>query len=321
MLLAENGRCMSDSKPGTSGSHAWTTRGAILAVVTVAVALCFSPVLAASRPAAVPQAQPRAAASLLSAGRIGHGGLPSDPPVPAEHLPREAQQPGVRAGTLEWPDWSGYAVAAGQHVLINEVTAQFTVPAVNCYTSSPTGQGAWLVEWAGIDGLVTPTVEQAGIEAYCASKSSTPGYYGWYEMYPSAAVVRIGVNPGDDVTVSISRYRDGKYRLALRDVTEGVGFSVVQPCPAGSSCEAASAELITEAVFRGGQYLPLADYEALTFADATVRANYGQYRGTLAAGKHWTSTKIDMVNSRGSLESEPGPLYAGSDFTNAWKSS
>lgn len=299
----------------------WIRKAAIMAVSSVAIALIISSALAPSPQTAVSRAKtvpaPLPAGRTVDASFFNGAGVP----VPAERLPQDAQQTGWQAGTLRWPNWSGYAVRAGKGVLINEITAQFTVPAVNCYSSSPSAQGAWLVEWAGIDGFGSTTVEQAGIETYCATKTSAPRYYGWYEMYPSPAVVRIGANAGDDVTVSIARNKDGRYVLALRDVTQGVGFSVLKSCPAGSSCKAASAELITEAIYKSGAYLPLADYGALTFANAKVQANLGKVRGTLAASKYWTLTKIDMVNSRGALESLPGSLYAGSDFTNTWKSS
>lgn len=295
-----------------------------LPLAALAAALIISPAVAAASPAAPAAAPPH--------GVRVHGGLHYQPGVrlPATHLPRPsviAREP-LSTTMYESDNWSGYAALNASGVKLTSVSAEFTVPSLNCATSSPGADGAWVTEWAGLDGFTSSTrtsdtVEQEGVDAYCETTSSTPVYYAWYEMYPLAQVAFTGnINPGDAISVSTGRYKSGNsYLLALTDLTTGAGFSTEQACPTGSSCLASSAEVIMEAPYEDGT-LPLADYGAMTFGNATVEANFtGTEKGTLAAGKHWSTAEIEMVSTADAPESVPGALYGGSDFSLTWKSS
>jgi Peptidase A4 family len=246
--------------------------------------------------------------------------------IPSTHLPHPtAVGYGPFNTTLyQSENWSGYAALAGKGDKLTSVSAEFTVPSVNCADSSPGADGAYTGEWIGLDGFSSATVEQEGVDAYCASTTSAPEYEAWYEMYPSAPVAFTGtINAGDAIRLSTGRYKSGNsYLLTLLDFTTGAGFSTTQACPSGSSCLASSAEAIMEAPSESTGILPLADYGEMTFASAKVEANFTtKEAGTLAASKYWSTAEIQMVSSSDALESDPGPLEGGSDFCLTWLSS
>ena len=160
--------------------------------------------------------------------------------LPGTHLPHLAPQMSVTSN-----NWSGYAAAADSGVHIRFVSANFTIPSLNC-ANSPLGSSgfAYAGHWAGLDGFNDATVEQTGVDAFCDS-SGTPTYYAWYEMYPLAPVAFTGVNPGDAIHVSVF-FTGSAYDLALTDLTTGGSIDTTQPCPSGSTCRNKSAEVITE---------------------------------------------------------------------------
>jgi hypothetical protein len=130
-------------------------------------------------------------------------------------------------------DWSGYAVTGATY---SSTTADWTVPAVTCSTS-----GTYLAIWTGLDGYSSPTVEQIGTAVDCAGV--TPEYIGWYDLYPSSAVAFSNtVKPGDAVQASVT-YKSSKFRLSLRDVTQGWTQTVTKSL---AGADRSSAETVVE---------------------------------------------------------------------------
>jgi hypothetical protein len=235
--------------------------------------------------------------------------------LPSTHLPYLAPQMSVASS-----NWSGYAAAADSGVRIRFVSANFTVPSLNC-ANSPLGSSgsAYAGHWAGLDGFNDATAEQTGVDAFCDS-SGTPAYYAWYEMYPLAPVAFTGVNPGDAIHVSV--FFDGSaYNLVLTDLTTGGFINTTQPCPSGSTCRNKSAEVITEdpgGAVAGG--FDLADFGMANYTGASVTSLTGTH-GTLAAQpKDWTSTEIVMEDTGGTMMAVPSALEGGQAFNVAWRS-
>jgi hypothetical protein len=235
--------------------------------------------------------------------------------LPGTHLPHLAPQMSVASS-----NWSGYAVAADSGVRIRFVSANFTIPSLNC-ANSPLGSSgfAYAGHWAGLDGFNDATAEQTGVDAFCDS-SGTPAYYAWYEMYPLAPVAFTGVNPGDAIHVSV--FFDGSaYNLVLTDLTTGGFINTTQPCPSGSTCRNKSAEVITEdpgGAVAGG--FNLADFGMANYTGASVTSLTGTH-GTLAAqSKDWTSTEIVMEGTGGTMMAVPSALEGGQAFNVAWRS-
>ena len=209
---------------------------------------------------------------VLAAGRRGTGVRPAD----------------ASADSL---NSAGYAASRGG-TRFRLVRATFFVPYLNCALS----RGASSDEWVGLGGFVgkSVTVQQDGIQADCVAGRGT--YKAWFDMYPRPEVLsRIRVRAGDSVTASV--YYDattGKFKLSLINNTTGGRFSATRPCPAGMTCPAHSAEIISSAPTRGsGRHLvvkPLADYGAVSYAAIAITDRSGQRSGLRSA--FWGATRI-----------------------------
>jgi hypothetical protein len=257
-----------------------------------------------------------------------HGDLHVAPHVhiPGTQLPRpEFVGNGSDNATLyKSTNWSGYAGVADKGVKTTAISAEFSVPSVNCAASSPGSTGAFTSEWAGIDGFNDASVEQAGVTGECTSTTSAPTYFAWYEMYPDAPVAFTGaINPGDAIVVSASKYKTGdSYLLTLTDVTGKDGFSTTQACPSGATCPAASAEVIMEAPSEVTGVVPLADFGVANFAESQIAVNFKPRANFDGSDSSYGLAQIDMVNgTTGAAESDTGPFYGGSAFSATWISS
>jgi hypothetical protein len=186
---------------------------------------------------------------------------------------------------------AGYAVSR-PGTRFRLVRATFFVPYLNCALS----KGASSDEWVGLGGFVgkSVTVQQDGIQADCVAGRGT--YKAWFDMYPRPEVLsRIRVRAGDSVTASV--YYDsvtGKFNLSLINNTTGGRFSVTRRCPAGMTCPAHSAEILSSAPTHGsGRHLvvkPLADYGAVSYAAIAITNRDGQRGGLRSA--FWGATRI-----------------------------
>jgi len=187
---------------------------------------------------------------------------------------------------------AGYA-ASRPGTRFRLVRATFFVPYLNCALS----KGASSDEWVGLGGFVgkSVTVQQDGIQADCGPQGRGT-YKAWFDMYPRPEVLsRIRVRAGDSVTASV--YYDsatGKFKLSLINNTTGGRFSVTRRCPAGNTCPAHSAEILSSAPTHGsGRHLvvkPLADYGAVSYAAIAITDRDGQRGGLRSA--FWGATRI-----------------------------
>ena len=187
---------------------------------------------------------------------------------------------------------AGYAASRrGTHFRL--VRATFFVPYLNCALS----KGAFSDDWAGLGGFVgkSVTVQQVGIQADC-DRAGRGAYRAWFDMYPHREMIsRLRVRAGDSVTASV--FYDAttnRFNLALTDNTTGGRFAVTRGCPAGMTCPALSAEIISSAPTRGsGRHLvvkPLADYGAVSYASIAITDRAGQRSGLRSA--FWGATRI-----------------------------
>jgi Peptidase A4 family len=172
------------------------------------------------------------------------------------------------------------------------VSGNWTLPAVQCPRYPYQNQGTYLVNWVGIDGVTTGTVEQLGTGAQCFE--GVLYYYVWYEMYPAGTVeegttacINNNVNcpePGDQISASVDvtpgSSGENNYTLALVDHTRpDESFSVGATC-ATTTCQDASAEWIVERP----AYLPSADLVEFVPLAAFGRTFFS--RGDVTSGGH-----------------------------------
>jgi hypothetical protein len=197
-------------------------------------------------------------------------------------------------------NWSGYA-ATGSAGTFTSVTSSWEQPAVTCDDGD-----TFASFWVGLDGVNTQDLEQTGTEADCSG--GTAEYSGWFEFFPAAPVFYDNpVEPGDDMSASVTTDSGGSFTLTLSDTTAGWTRTTDQTVQgAGLS----SAEVIAEAP-SSQSVLPLADFAAVNFTGADVN---GQ-----AIGDD-NPTALTMVSSGGTTEATPSALSGGDSFTVTWDS-
>ena len=286
------------------------TGTAVAAVTIAASAAAFSAPYAAARTIAHLAAASPATASPATAS-----------PAPQPMIP--APLPGGPAGTSAAAmidtvfshNWGGYAVHRSG-VTFRRVKATFFVPFMNCaVTPGSTAPGDFSSHWVGLDGFASQTVEQDGIEADCINGS--PHYDAWHEVFPRPEQpVSMKIRAGDSITASVRYSRSTrKYRLEVRDNTNGNHFTVHQSC-AGSACVRSSAEAISEAPSDSSDILPLADYGASSFSAISVTSGSGRTGGLKSS--HWSHSKIVQVGgSSGVIIASPTALH-GRSFNVYW---
>ena len=143
---------------------------------------------------------------------------------------------------------------------MTNVASSWTEPAVTCGAT-----GTFSAFWVGLDGDGTPTVEQTGTEADCTQGAAS--YQGWYEIFPAAPVFYANpVQPGDEMSASVTADGGGNFTLTLTDGTQGWTQTTQQTEP---NAQLGSAEIIAEAP-SNGTVLPLSDFGTVNFSDVTV---------------------------------------------------
>jgi Peptidase A4 family len=170
-------------------------------------------------------------------------------------------------------NWAGYAVESSStdNAGFSSVSGDWTQPAVNCTAGSPSDSAYWV----GLGGYTGETLEQVGTSADCNTKRQAL-YSAWYELVPAAQMpVVMTVRPGDQlsarvavsgpaVTVSISdltRHTTVTQQLQMSDPTVSSAEWIAE---APSECDASN---------QGNcRILPLADFNTVTFTDASASA-------------------------------------------------
>jgi uncharacterized repeat protein (TIGR02543 family) len=216
-------------------------------------------------------------------------------------------------------NWAGYIDTTGS---FSGVSGQWVVPTVSCSTSG--SQDA--VQWVGIDGYGSSTVEQDGTVTAC--NGTTPTYGAWYEMFGDASVndgemVELSsssypVSPGDVMSAAV-QYADGNWRLSVDDVTQGWTFSINYASPTPPPAQD-SAEWIVETpdvCTSGCALASLPDFGTTTFTNASVTDN-----GTTGSITSTVNVASEAFGSGGDVLMSPGALNAeGTSFTVTWQAS
>jgi hypothetical protein len=210
-------------------------------------------------------------------------------------------------------NWAGY-VATGTR--FRSVSAEFTVPSVNCGRmqghSGPSGAAFWV----GLGGFFGATLGQDGVAAVCILGRAR--YYAWFEDLPAAQVVLPGlaVRPGASITASVS-YDPAARTFTFRLVNNSTGRRGKWHggCPLGKVC-ANSAEVITEADLFAGKITWLAAYGSAVYGHIAVTDQAGALSGLLS--RHWTTIEVAQQFD-GRQVDVPGPARAGGRaFTTRW---
>lgn len=207
-------------------------------------------------------------------------------------------------------EWSGYAGDSGPY---SAVSGSFTVPSVTCGADD-----TYALEWLGIDGWGSSSVEQAGTETDCLN--GVPLYRAFYEMWGDQAendgleVNPVGNYPvaaGDDFSVSVSLTPLG-WSFVLTDATAGWTFATIVASPTPAPAQY-SVEAVVEA--------PREDCPATCDISQLAQVSPVTFTNLVATGpagaNPFTGTESIILTQNGSIEESPGPLVDGS-FTDSW---
>ena len=222
-----------------------------------------------------------------------------------------------RAGVTTVPsfNWSGYGdgaktTAAGT---FTKVSGSWTAPGVTCRA-----EDQLTVDWVGLDGLFSNSVEQAGTMAWCFQHK--PIYFTWWEMFPTGSgLIEVGktLRPGDKISASVTRSGTA-FKLKLTDsTTKANSFATTQTCPA-SKCLASSAEWIAERPAFGIGIAPLVHFNAFKITNGTEVASGKS--GTI--GSFSSVNEIQMVDATNTYHlSTVSALAGGKSFSATWRNS
>ncbi|MGA2033989.1 MAG: G1 family glutamic endopeptidase, partial [Thermoguttaceae bacterium] len=203
---------------------------------------------------------------------------PTPPPTPGGTTPPSQAQSS---------NWSGYAALA-KPGSVTAVSGSWNVPAVTGGSNTT----AYSAVWVGMDGATasSPSVEQIGTGSDIVAGQTH--YYVWYEMYPQQAmnlVSSLTVAAGDAITASV-QYVSGQFQLSITDTTQSnESFAVSFAAPLA---QRSSAEWIVEAPSSATGILPLADFNSVTFSNATATIN--GITGPIDSAS-WFAVQINMV--------------------------
>jgi hypothetical protein len=222
----------------------------------------------------------------------------------------------VHGGTVDSLNWSGYAVTPASDG-ITAVTSTFVVPTA---AAAPPGFAA---TWAGIGGYSTSDLIQAGVSENSSPNNGVSGnqYGAWYELLPKSETdltkctgkKSCPVEPGDNVSVSITEASANHWTIDLADPTEGWTWSKTVKYTSSES----SAEWILEAPTVGAQ-TTLADVGTVHFGPTSTYTAGGQ-TNTIAEGD---PTEIVLSPSGGVDEATPSAIAAdGQSFNDCAYSS
>jgi hypothetical protein len=292
-------------------------RMSIMAAIVLAAAGMSVP-LGASAVTSAPGSPPPLVAGQVEVGAPLH--LALNVHVPVMGKPRHT----VRVnGTWYSTNWSGYVDLPGK--TFQSVAARFTIPKLSSAAKAECEASAAVDSlgeadssyWVGLDGWTSPTVEQTGIDQYCVSNGT--GLYAWYEMYPLNPVVYTGVNPGDQIYVSVVYDASShNYVLHLADLTNGGYIITRQALPSGYPITNTSAEVITEdpgASAAGGLYL--ANFGTAGFTGAGVRSSTG-YVGGFHSSSVWSGNNKIIENYYANMATPSGLDSTGGTFSDVF---
>ena len=295
----------------------------------------------------------------LAAAAAATGALALIPLAAASAAAAASPAPGSAAGTYENHNWAGTMVQARGSGSLRVVSATFTVPKVACSSSIGGGSTSTYSEasyWVGLGGFHVNALEQAGVAATCASKTSAPHYGAWFEMVPrdkNMVPVHLTTNPdfpgfssskpgkakpvkaGDIISVIVqdegnTLAESGRdYSVQIVDTTQGTGYLSLGNLSPGIRGNDQTAEVVTErtAAGLGGALVGLAHTGSVHYTEALVTtfANQGQYVG-LSATPSFTSTRLLMTDANSHLLIIPSALSSyggrygpgGHSFTTYW---
>jgi hypothetical protein len=201
-----------------------------------------------------------------------------------------AKSPHIVYGNYELSNWGGY-VASGTSGEFTSATASWIEPKVTCRNDN-----SLYAPWVGIDGFNDSSVEQTGVQTYCAT--GKPVDSAWFEMYPKNPVYyNKKVKAGDSITATVTS-SGGNFTLTISDATEGWTETTHKTL---SSAKHLSAEAVIES--------PTVDYPNIK----SVNFTSVEFNGSPLDS--YTLTKLSTNSGSGTTTYSPSAITHTDDFS------
>ncbi len=182
---------------------------------------------------------------VLQATTLVQGPMRQAFPPPGAHGRNGTQYSGNWSGEVLQNNANGFGPGA-----FTSLAAIYDVPVASQAFGACTGGWVYSSTWAGIDGIGSSDVFQAGTEsdAYCAGSNVQQYYTAWVEWYPASEVriTSLPVSPGDAVLVwMIADSATSGRAIVLNETTNQLVITSLT-APAGTSLKGNTAEWILE---------------------------------------------------------------------------
>ena len=207
-------------------------------------------------------------------------------------------------------NWAGYVDETRG---VDSVSGTWVVPTVD-----PSAGTSASSVWVGIGGSNSDDLIQAGTEQDI--EHGRPVYYAWYEMLPAESKeVRMDVEPGDQITVSIAEDAQNQWVLNMSDDTTGEALQMHLTYRSSN----ASAEWIVEAptavnARTGAQHqVTLANFGSVHFSNMAATSNGQAIDPTNAAPVVMASHRTKIVDVSPVQNGGFDALYLGDTASNA----
>ena len=177
-------------------------------------------------------------------------------------------------------NWAG-AVLTGSGY--KTVTGTIVVPTPQEPSDSSSGTQYAASAWVGIDGdTCQSAILQTRVDFYIENGQAS--YDAWYEWFPNYAYNFDGftVNAGDTIKITVAAKSTSSGTAIINNLSTGQKVSHSFSGESSNLCET-DAEWIIEDFSSGTSLVPFADFDTVTFIDASVTTTDGTTLGVTGA--------------------------------------
>ncbi|MCJ1355486.1 MAG: hypothetical protein MMC33_005478 [Icmadophila ericetorum] len=201
--------------------------------------------------------------------------LQSHPLIPETEASPDAT--GVQYST----NWAGAVLTAPPAgSTFNAISGTFTVPK----PSVPSGKtGTYSgAAWIGIDGdTYSKAILQAGVQWSVDNSGGSPSYSvsAWHEWFPAPSINfgAMAVKVGDEISLSITSQSKSKGTIVIKNISSGQSITKSISAPSSTGVLGGqNAEWIVEDFSEGSSLVPFANFNTVTFSDATAGTSAGE---------------------------------------------
>lgn len=171
-------------------------------------------------------------------------------------------------------NWAGAVLIGNGYT---SVTGIITVPTPKTPSGGSSSTEYAASAWVGIDGDTCETaILQTGVDFFV--QGSSVSFSAWYEWYPdySYDFSGLAIDAGDEIRMTVSATGGGKGGKAIvENLTTGKSASHSFSNESDVLCET-NAEWIVEDFSSSDSLVPFADFDTVTFTDASVTTGSGK---------------------------------------------